>query len=51
LFQRAAQAYLWALPLINALGMKDGSEKVFGAHVPNEVVKTQWAPPPLTRVR
>jgi hypothetical protein len=31
LFQRATQAYLWALPLINTLGMKLGSEKVFGA--------------------
>jgi len=31
LFQRATQAYLWALPLINTLGMKEGSEKVFGA--------------------
>ncbi len=31
LFQRAAQTYLWALPLINTLGMKSGSEKVFGA--------------------
>jgi hypothetical protein len=31
LFQRATQAYLWALPLINTLGMKHGSEKVFGA--------------------
>ena len=31
LFQRATQAYLWALPLINTLGMKVGSEKVFGA--------------------
>src|SRR5215467_13333795 len=31
LFQRATQAYLWALPLINVLGMKEGSEKVFGA--------------------
>jgi hypothetical protein len=31
LFQRATQAYLWALPLINTLGMKNGSEKVFGA--------------------
>lgn len=31
LFQRATQAYLWALPLINTMGMKDGSEKVFGA--------------------
>jgi len=30
LFQRAAQTYLWALPLINTLGMKYGSEKVFG---------------------
>ena len=28
LFQRATQAYLWALPLINTLGMKVGSEKV-----------------------
>jgi len=31
LFQRATQAYLWAMPLINTLGMKVGSEKVFGA--------------------
>jgi hypothetical protein len=31
IFQRATQTYLWALPLINTLGMKLGSEKVFGA--------------------
>ena len=31
LFQRATQAYLWALPLINTLGMKEASEKTFGA--------------------
>jgi len=31
LFQRATQAYLWALPLVNTLGMKAGSEKTFGA--------------------
>ena len=31
LFQRATQAYLWALPLVNTLGMKYGSETVFGA--------------------
>ena len=30
-FQRATQTYLWALPLINTLGMKVGSEKAFGA--------------------
>ena len=30
-FEQATQAYLWALPLINTLGMKFGSEKVFGA--------------------
>jgi hypothetical protein len=30
LFQRATQIYLWGLPLINTLGMKYGSEKVFG---------------------
>jgi hypothetical protein len=30
-FQQATQAYIWALPLINTLGMKFGSEKVFGA--------------------
>ncbi|MGY3619056.1 DUF1254 domain-containing protein [Bradyrhizobium sp. USDA 10063] len=30
-FQQATQAYLWALPLINTLGMKFGSEKEFGA--------------------
>jgi hypothetical protein len=31
LFQRAMQTYLWALPLINTLGMQVGSEKTFGA--------------------
>jgi hypothetical protein len=31
LFQRGTQTYLWALPLINTLGMKLGSEKQFGA--------------------
>jgi hypothetical protein len=31
LFERATQTYLWALPLINTLGMKVGSEKAFGA--------------------
>lgn len=31
LFQRATQTYLWALPLINTLGMQVGSEKAFGA--------------------
>ena len=30
-FQRATQTYLWAMPLINTLGMKEGSERVFGA--------------------
>lgn len=30
LFQRATQTYLWALPLINTLGMKVGSERTFG---------------------
>ena len=31
LYQRATQTYLWALPLLNTLGMKYGSEKLFGA--------------------
>ena len=31
LYQRATQTYLWALPLINTLGMQVGSEKAFGA--------------------
>src|SRR5215471_15293624 len=31
LFQRATQTYLWALPLINTMGMKVASEKTFGA--------------------
>ena len=30
-FERAAQAYLWAMPALNMYGMKEGSEKVFGA--------------------
>ena len=31
LFQRATQIYLWAMPLVNTLGMQVGSEKTFGA--------------------
>jgi hypothetical protein len=31
LFQRAMQTYLWALPLLNTMGMKVASEKAFGA--------------------
>lgn len=31
LFQRAIQTYLWAMPLINTLGMQVGSERTFGA--------------------
>ena len=31
LFQRASQIYLWAMPLINTMGMKVGSEEEFGA--------------------
>lgn len=31
LFQRASQNYLWAMPLINTMGMKVGSEEAFGA--------------------
>jgi|SRR4051794_34321021 len=31
LFQRATQTYLWALPLFNTLGMRNGSEKTFGS--------------------
>jgi hypothetical protein len=30
LFQRATKIYLWALPLINTLGMKVGAEAAFG---------------------
>jgi hypothetical protein len=30
LFQRATQTYLWAMPLINTLGMKVGAEGAFG---------------------
>ena len=29
-FQRACQVYLWALPAINTVAMRDGSAKVFG---------------------
>jgi hypothetical protein len=29
-FQRATQTYLWAIPLINTLGMKVGAEEAFG---------------------
>src|SRR5882672_9653270 len=30
-FERAVQTYLWALPVLNMYGMKEGSEKVFGS--------------------
>jgi hypothetical protein len=30
LFQRATQTYLWALPLLNTMGMRDGFAKSFG---------------------
>src|SRR5215471_5604742 len=30
IFQRAVQSYIWALPVLNMYGMKEGSEKVFG---------------------
>ena len=28
--QRAVQSYIWALPALNMVAMKEGSEKVFG---------------------
>ena len=31
LFQRATQTYLWALPLINTMGMRDGFDEAFGS--------------------
>ncbi|OPY06281.1 MAG: hypothetical protein A4E57_01974 [Syntrophorhabdaceae bacterium PtaU1.Bin034] len=31
LFQRAVKVYLGALPVVNMLAMRDGSEKVFGS--------------------
>ncbi len=30
-FQRATQSYIWALPALNMIAMKNGSEKVFGS--------------------
>jgi hypothetical protein len=30
-FQRAVQVYLWALPAMNVVAMKEGSERVFGS--------------------
>jgi hypothetical protein len=30
LFQRATQTYLWALPLLNTMGMRDGFEQAYG---------------------
>jgi hypothetical protein len=29
-FQRATQTYLWALPLLNTMGMRDGADATFG---------------------
>jgi hypothetical protein len=29
-FQRATQTYLWAMPLLNTAGMRDGAAKAFG---------------------
>ncbi|MBS0454841.1 MAG: DUF1254 domain-containing protein [Proteobacteria bacterium] len=31
IFQRATQTYLWALPLLNTMGMRDGFAKSFGS--------------------
>jgi hypothetical protein len=31
LFQRAVQVYMWALPAVNLMAMKEGFEKAFGA--------------------
>ncbi|MEM5429304.1 hypothetical protein [Cupriavidus oxalaticus] len=31
LFQRATQTYLWAMPLLNSMGMRDGFAQSFGA--------------------
>src|SRR5271167_4472294 len=30
-FERAVQTYLWAMPVLNMYGKKEGSEKVFGS--------------------
>ena len=30
LFQRATQTYLWAMPLLNTMGMRDGFNEAFG---------------------
>lgn len=30
IFQRATQTYLWAMPLLNTMGMRDGVDKAFG---------------------
>ena len=30
LFQRATQTYLWAMPLLNTAGMRDGAAKAYG---------------------
>ena len=30
IFQRATQTYLWALPLLNTMGMRDGAAEAFG---------------------
>jgi len=46
LFQRASQIYLWAMPLINTMGMKVGSEEKFGAGY--HVRKTNRDPGELT---
>jgi hypothetical protein len=42
LFQRATQTYLWALPLINTLGMQVGSEKHFAAPHPGRWWQVLW---------
>ncbi len=31
LFQRACQTYLWAMPLLNTMGMRDGFDESFGS--------------------
>jgi len=44
LFQRATQVYLWARPLVNALGMKARSEKGLGSKPPSVVVHISSIP-------
>jgi hypothetical protein len=49
IFQRATQTYLWAMPLLNTMGMRDGYAESFGAGYNTMAIWTSaWMPRPAS---